>query len=242
MAHDTADDSANHDAPDTSVSAIGTIIPLYPAAMPAMGTLFQTFDRILKAPRPDDMDEVLAERQRMIALLTAFAVFMGRSWGDPLRFEAIRLLRDFSVILDQLGDGVHHPFVTAALKKGNRQVRLDVWGARVAVCAALQCLIRHSSDTRETTAWDIAGKCPVLKRLIRGMTETSAKSREQLRDAILSWDDRLLQGNAHEFVVLSWENVLHDLAKPGAPFLALSRMYLEIGREAAEKIALPSGA
>src|SRR6476620_10393159 len=131
MAHDTADDAA---------AAIETIIPLYPAAIPAMGTLFQTIDRVLKAPRPDDMNVAIAERQRMIALLTAFAVFMGRSWRDPLRFEAIGLLRDFSVILDQLGDGVSHPFVTAAKgKKGNKRVRVDVWGAREAVCAALQC-------------------------------------------------------------------------------------------------------
>jgi hypothetical protein len=244
MADDAADDAAgaNHDAADTLAPAIGTIIPLFPAAIPAMGTLFQSIDDILKAHRPEDVDEALAERRRIIGLLKAFAVFIGRSWDDPMRFEANRLLREFSAILDQLGEGVQHPVVTAAVRKGPPRIRVDVSGARECVCAALECLTRLPGKTREEIAQEIADKYPILKRLMRGVTRTSAraKSRGQLKVAILSWHDRLQQGNAHEFVVRSWANVLNELAQPGAPFLELSRMYLEIARNAAEKITLPS--
>jgi hypothetical protein len=244
MARDAADDAAgaNHDAADPSAPAIGTIIPLFPAAIPATGTLFRSIDEILKAHRPEDVDEALAERRRIIGLLTVFAEFILRSWNDPMRFEADHLLRESSAIFDQLGEGVPHPILTAAVRKGPPHIRIDVEGARECVCAALECLTRLTGKTREEIAKEIAGKYRSLKRLMRGVTRTSArgKSREQLKRAILSWHDRIQQGKAHEFMVRSWANVLNELAQPGAPLLDLSRRYLEMARNAAEKIALPS--
>jgi hypothetical protein len=225
------------------VEVVRTVL-VSPEAIPAMGELFLSLERILKAERPANMSAAKAERHRSIRLLQAVSIFIERSWGDPMSVVARRYLLNLSANIEQLNDGVAHPMLRRESRRGRPGDRLDIWNARKLVCAAVECHLRSRKHTREAAATFIAGQQPKLKRLIRDASEDThgRASRGKLSDAILSWHRQFQQGEANEIAQATWQNMLQLLDDSGVKtpeqWTGLAHNFLRMAHDAAAEIVL----
>jgi hypothetical protein len=164
--------------------------------------------QILAADRPPEINEALAEQRRIIQLLKALSIFIDQAWIEPKAevWRSTRYLFDLAAGIDQLQEGVAHPIFMTTKRTGAPLDRQDVWHARKWVCLALECFA-YNGQSAADGAKDIAGRHPILKRLIRHANEDTVMrnvSKTSLANAIISWHRQFQQGLANAMAQDSW--------------------------------------
>jgi hypothetical protein len=217
---------------------------VFEEAMPALGTLFLELERILGAEPPVTMEPIKAERKRMVAFIEALSAFVrhaGRN-GTVSRFRPALYLHHLAEHIDRLNDGAQHPLLTATARPGRRSEAPDVWAARQYVCASLECSLRERKLSAEAIAKNIATKNPIFKRLIWNTSEAMIDRlpTAKLKDRILYWHRELQRGENAEQADM-WRMILEELDASPLPLPARGIKFLEMARDAANRIVLPSG-